>query len=117
MTAQSNTAGTYWPLALALVAVIALLGGCSTGQRLQQLSDRAADKWLNKPVTEAMTELGVPQRQRPLADLREYTWSTGVQNEPGGNCTLALVADKRGVVVDYRMDGTPRGCDRLIGSA
>jgi hypothetical protein len=115
MTIEPSTPGHAW-WHLAVPAILVILAGC-TGKQLQELSDRAGAKWLNKPVTEAMTELGAPQRQRPIADLREYTWTTGIHNERGGDCTLALIADKRGVVVDYRMDGTPLGCNRLIGKA
>jgi len=115
MTTDPSTPRFSW-LKLAVPAILLALAGC-TGKQLQELSDRAGAKWLNKPVTEAMTELGAPQRQRPIADLREYTWTTGVRNERGGDCTLALIADRRGTVVDYRMDGTPLGCNRLIAKA
>jgi hypothetical protein len=100
---------------VALAAVAALLTGC-TGQRLQELTDDAGARYLNRPVSQAMDELGAPERQRPLADLREYTWTTGVYYEQrGGYCTLALVADRRGLVVDHYLDGTPLGCNRLLG--
>ncbi|HLB17486.1 MAG TPA: hypothetical protein VJM14_21385 [Burkholderiales bacterium] len=115
MTTDPSTPRLSW-LKLAVPAILLALAGC-TGKQLQELSDRAGAKWLNKPVTEAMTELGAPQRQRPIADLREYTWTTGVRNERGGDCTLALIADRRGTVVDYRMDGTPLGCNRLVAKA
>ena len=115
MTTRSTERSWPWPI-LAFPAILVILAGC-TGQRLQELSDRAGTKWLNKPVAQAMTELGTPQRQRPIADLREYTWTTGVRGDRGGDCTLALIADARGVVVDYRMDGTPLGCNRLIDKA
>lgn len=103
------------PAVLAVAAAVALLG--CTGQRLNQLSNQASARFLNQPLAQAVNELGAPQRQRPIADLREYTWSTGVPGDRGGDCTLSLIADRRGVVVDYRMDGTPLGCDRLLGKA
>ena len=115
MTTEPSTPTLSWQN-LAVLTILVVLAGC-TGKQLQELSDRAGAKWLNKPVTEAMTELGAPQRQRPIADLREYTWTTGVRNERGGDCTLALIADRRGTVVDYRMDGTPLGCNRLVAKA
>lgn len=116
MTIEPTTPRAPRPAILAVAAVVALLAGC-TGQRLQQLSDQAGARYLNHPVAQAMNELGPPQRQRPIADLREYTWTTGVRGERGGDCTLALIADRRGVVVDHQMDGTPLGCGRLIGKA
>jgi hypothetical protein len=51
-----------------------------------------------------------------IADLRAYVWSTGVPNEPGGNCRLRLVADPGGTVVDYTIEGTPLGCGRILKS-
>ena len=102
---------------LAMAAIVALLAACSTGERLYQLRTDVAEKYMNTPVSQAIQELGQPNRQRPVNDLREYTWTTGVYNMPGGDCRLALIADRRGVVVDYRMEGTPRGCSRLLGSA
>lgn len=117
MTSEPSLPRASRPAILAVAAVAALLAGCSTGKRLDQLSERAGARYLNQPVAQAMSELGAPQRQRPIADLREYTWTTGVPNDRGGDCALALIADRRGVVVDYRMDGTPLGCHRLIGGA
>ena len=116
MTIELTTPRAPRPAILAVAAVVALLAGC-TGQRLQELSDQAGARYLNQPVSQAMSTLGAPQRQRPIADLREYTWTTGVRGDRGGDCTLALIADRAGVVVDYRMDGTPLGCNRLIGKA
>jgi len=115
MTTEPSTPRPSWPN-LAVPAILVILAGC-TGKQLQELSDRAGARYLERPVSQAMNELGAPQSQRPIADLREYTWTTGVRGERGGDCTLALIADRRGVVVDYRMDGTPLGCSRLIGKA
>jgi len=115
MTTEPSTPRPSWPN-LAVPAILVILAGC-TGKQVQELSDRAAARYLDNPVSRAMNELGPPQRQRPIADLREYTWTTGVSGERGGDCTLALITDRRGVVVDYRMDGTPLGCSRLIGKA
>lgn len=50
-----------------------------------------------------------------MADLRAYTWETGREGELGGNCRLTLMADPRGIVVDYAIEGTPLGCRRLLG--
>ena len=115
MTTEPSTPRHAWRN-LAVPAILAILAGC-TGAQVQEVSDRAGARYLHNPVSRAMTELGPPQRQRPIADLREYTWTTGVRGDRGGDCTLALIADGRGVVVDYRMDGTPLGCNRLIGKA
>lgn len=115
MKTEPSSPRLSW-LKLAVPAILMALAGC-TGKQLQELSDRAAARYLHNPVSRAMTELGPPQRERPLADLREYTWTTGVSGGRGGDCTLALIADRRGVVVDYRMDGTPLGCNRLIAKA
>jgi len=115
MTSEPSAPRRAWRN-LAVPAILAILAGC-TGKQLQELSDRAGARYLERPVSQAMNELGAPQSQRPIADLREYTWTTGVRGDRGGDCTLALIADRRGVVVDYRMDGTPLGCNRLIGKA
>jgi hypothetical protein len=115
MTTKPSTLRLSWPN-LAVPALLVILAGC-TGKQLQELSDRAGARYVNQPVSQAMNELGAPRYQRPIADLREYTWTTGVRNDRGGDCTLALIADRRGVVVDYRMDGTPLGCNRLLGKA
>jgi len=112
MTIEPTTPGRL-RVNLAVPAILVILAGC-TGKQLQELSDRAGARYLNTPVWQAMNELGPPQRQRPINDLREYTWTTGVRNDRGGDCTLALIADRRGTVVDYRMDGTPLGCNRLL---
>jgi hypothetical protein len=99
---------------LPLLVIVGLLAGC-TGKQLQELGDQAGAKYLNQPVTQAMTELGAPRYVRPINDLREYTWTTGVYYEQrGGYCVLTLIADRRGTVVDHRMDGTPLGCNRLL---
>ncbi len=104
---------TIRPNAILALAAAAALAGC-TGKQLQELGDQAAAQYVNAPISKAMTELGAPRYQRPINDLREYTWTTGVRNDRGGDCTLALIADRRGTVVDYRMDGTPMGCNRLL---
>ena len=117
MTTRPRSAKQRELALLAMAAIVALLAACSTGERLYQLRTDVAEKYMNTPVSQAIQELGQPDRQRPVADLREYTWTTGVYNMPGGDCRLALIADRRGVVVDYRMEGTPRGCSRLLGSA
>lgn len=115
MTPKPSTPSPAW-LNLAVPAILVILAGCS-GKQIQELGERAAARYLDNPVSRAMSELGPPQRQRPIADLHEYTWTTGVSGGRGGDCTLALITDKRGVVVDYRIDGTPLGCNRLIGKA
>ena len=115
MTTAPSTPRHVWRN-LAVPAILVILAGC-TGKQVQEVSDRAGARYLERPVSQAMNELGPPQRQRPIADLREYTWTTGVRGDRGGDCTLALITDRRGVVVDYRMDGTPLGCNRLIGKA
>jgi len=117
VVAQPSPAKQPELVLLATAAILVLLAACSTGERLYQLRTDVAEKYMNAPVAQAMQELGPPNRERPLADLREYTWTTGVYNRPGGDCRLALISDRRGVVVDYRMEGTPRGCSRLLGSA
>ena len=104
---------TVRPIAI-LVLTAAAVAGC-TGKQLQDLGGQAATTYVNAPITKAMNELGAPRYQRPINDLREYTWTTGVYYEQrGGYCVLALIADRRGTVIDYRMDGTPMGCDRLL---
>jgi hypothetical protein len=114
MTTERNPARGQRLAIFVAAAVGVLLAGCSTGERLRDLGYDAEARYLHTPVASAVHDLGPPQRSRPLADLREYTWTTGVQGAPGGDCTLRLIADKRGVVVDYRMDGTPLGCSRLL---
>lgn len=97
-----------------LAVLVTLLAGC-TGKQLQDLGNEAAVRYVNAPISKAMNELGAPRYQRPINDLREYTWTTGVYYEPrGGYCVLALIADPRGTVIDYRMDGTPMGCNRFL---
>jgi hypothetical protein len=115
MTTEPSTPRHAW-WNLAVPAILAILAGCM-GAEVQEVSDRAAARYLHNPVSRAMSELGAPQRQRPIADLHEYTWTTGVSGGRGGDCTLALIADRSGVVVDYRMYGTPLGCNRLVAKA
>jgi len=117
VTTQPSRAKQRTLALLATAAIVALLAACSTGERLYHLRSDVASRYMHAPVSQAMQALGQPDRERPVADLREYTWTTGVYNMPGGDCRLALIADRRGVVVDYRMEGTPRGCSRLLGSA
>lgn len=96
----------------ALVVAAALLGAC-VNARIDSYATYVESRYLGAPASQALTELG-PARDRPVADLRSYVWETGREGERGGNCRLTLVADPRGIVVDYGIEGTPLGCQRLL---
>jgi hypothetical protein len=98
------------PAALAL-AVVAL-AGC-VNARIHNHAQYVELRYLGAPATQALQELG-PARDRPVADLRSYSWETGREGEMGGNCRLTLMADPNGIVVDYDIEGTPLGCSRLL---
>jgi hypothetical protein len=102
-------------LARSIVLVLPFAAACSTGVALQEMQQRVDERFVGKPIGQALTELGPPVRERPINDLRSYAWDTGWVGEPGGECLLRLVADRKGIVVDYRLDGTVRGCRRLVG--
>jgi hypothetical protein len=99
--------------AAAGLACVALATGC-TNLRIHSHAQDVEQRFLGAPATQALQALG-PTRDRPVADLRAYTWETGRPTELGGNCRLTLVADPRGIVVDYVIEGTPLGCERLLG--
>lgn len=104
-----------WPRLVALAGLAALLAGCAHG-RVQAYADQVEARFMGGPATRAVQELGVPKYERNIADLRAYVWETGLNNEPGGNCRLQLVADPSGKVVDYTIEGTPLGCGRILKS-
>jgi hypothetical protein len=98
---------------ITLAGLAALLAGCAYG-RIQGSADQVEQRFLGEPATRALNELGVPSREYRVADLRSYVWETGEYGQRGGNCSLTLVADPRGVIVDYTISGTPLGCNRLL---
>jgi hypothetical protein len=98
---------------ITLAGMAALLAGCAYG-RIQGSADQVEQRFLGEPAARALNELGVTSREYRVADLRSYVWETGKYGERGGNCSLTLVADPRGVIVDYTISGTPLGCDRLL---
>jgi hypothetical protein len=102
--------------ALALAAAAAGLLGCAHG-RIQEYANQVETRFMGAPAAQALKELGPPKREQANADLRSYFWETGEIGEPGGNCRLRLVADPRGTVVDYTIDGTPLGCHRILTRA
>jgi hypothetical protein len=112
---RESTAGTRLRL-IALTSLVALLAGCYYG-RIQDSADLVEMRFLGQPAASALNELGAPSREHRVADLRSYTWETGEYGRRGGNCTLTLIADPRGTVVDYNMRGTPLGCHRLLRQA
>lgn len=100
-------------LATAIAVVAASVAGCTHG-RIQDYADRVGTRYIGEPVTLALNELGKPKREYPTADLRTYVWETGAEGALGGNCRLSMVSDRRGVIVDYAINGTPLGCHRLL---
>jgi hypothetical protein len=98
---------------VAIAGMVALLAGCMYG-RVQDFAEQVESRYLGAPVARALGELGLPNHDYPIADLHSYVWETGRQSSLGGNCTLSLVADRRGTVVDYDISGTPLGCRRLL---
>lgn len=100
---------------LALLAAAAFLGGC-VNPRIQDSATQVETRFMGEPASRALNELGPPRWESPMADLRSYVWQTGQDGARvlGGFCRLQLVADPRGKVVDYTIDGTPLGCDRLL---
>jgi hypothetical protein len=100
---------------LTILAASAFLGGC-VGPRVMPYANEVKTRYLGEPATRALKELGPPRWESPVADLRSYVWQTGQAGAGalGGYCRLQLVADPRGTVVDYAIDGTPLGCSRLL---
>jgi hypothetical protein len=99
--------------AAALAALCTTLLGCAN-PRIQAYANQVESRFMGAPAAEALKALGPPAREQRVADLRSYYWETGRVGEPGGNCQLRLVADPRGMVVDYTLDGTPLGCQRIF---
>jgi len=100
---------------LTLAALAAALAGCHPFYgRVQDVSHRVEAQYLGAPVARALGDLGLPSREWSIADLHSYTWETGKQGALGGNCTLRLVTDRSGTVVDFNLNGTPLGCNRLV---
>lgn len=98
---------------LAPLAAAALLAGC-VGPRVLPYANEVETRYLGEPATRALNELGPPRSESRRADLQSYVWQTGQAGALGGYCRLQLVADPRGKVVDYAIDGTPLGCGRLL---
>jgi hypothetical protein len=94
-------------------ATVALLAGCASG-RILGYANHVESRYLGEPAARALSELGAPRDDRRVADLRNYVWTTGQDGALGGTCRLQLVADPRGVIVDYTISGTPLGCRRLL---
>ena len=95
-------------------AVLIALGlaGCS-GARLDDLTERVDARYIGSPVIRALADFGPADRERRINGLQSYAWAT--RPAPGGgDCTLLLVTDSRGIVIDYRLDGSLRGCGRLV---
>jgi hypothetical protein len=95
-------------------AVLIALGlaGCS-GARLDDLTERVDARYIGSPVSRALADFGPADRERRINGLQSYAWAT--RPAPGGgDCTLLLVTDSRGIVIDYRLDGSLRGCGRLV---
>jgi hypothetical protein len=97
----------------AALAASVVLPGCTAG-RVYPQAHEVERRFMGAPATEALKALGPPTREQQVADLRSYWWETGQAGELGGTCRLRLVADPRGTVVDYSIDGTPLGCDRIL---
>jgi hypothetical protein len=99
----------------AILAAAALLVGC-VNPRIHDSVTQIEARFLGEPATRALNELGPPRWESRIADLRSYVWETGQAGAGalGGFCRLQLVADPRGKVVDYAIDGTPLGCGRLL---
>ncbi len=97
-----------------VLAAVPFAAAC-TGTSLVELQQRVDQRYFGEPVSRAVADLGPPASERAFSDLRWYTWDTGVQGKLGGHCTLRLVADRQGTVVDYWFDGSPGGCRRLVG--
>lgn len=98
----------------AVGATLALLAACGHHGRIQDHAIAVQTRYLGQPAAQAIADLGAPRVTEPRADLRSHFWETGVDGRPGGNCLLELVADARGVIVDYTLRGTPLGCERLL---
>lgn len=98
---------------IAAAAAVVLLAGCASG-RVQDYANQVESRYLGEPAARALSELGAPHQDRRVADLRNYVWETGQTGALGGTCRLLLVADPRGVIVDYALNGTPLGCRRLL---
>ncbi|HSD53904.1 MAG TPA: hypothetical protein VLC47_07040 [Burkholderiales bacterium] len=113
MRSEIESAAQFGPALIGLAGLVVLLAGCTYG-RVQDYADQVQARFLGEPATRALTELGAPRSERRVADLRSYVWETGEYGMRGGNCRLLLVADPRGVIVDYTISGTPLGCRRLM---
>ena len=98
---------------LTAVATVTLLAGCAPA-RIQEYANQVEARYLGEPAARALKELGAPRQEWRVADLQNYAWETGESGALGGNCRLQLVADPRGVIVDYAISGTPLGCRRLL---
>jgi hypothetical protein len=96
-----------------VAAVVAHLAGC-TNARIWDYAGQVESRFLGEPAARALNELGPPRQEGRIADLRSYVWETGQPGALGGTCRLLLVADPRGVIVDYSLNGTPLGCRRLL---
>ena len=103
----------YAPRSLFFAVLIDLgLAGCS-GARLDDLTERVDARYIGSPVSRALADFGPADRERRINGMQSYAWAT--RPAPGGgDCTLLLVTDSRGIVIDYRLDGSLRGCGRLV---
>jgi hypothetical protein len=110
---ERQFAARFRPALITATAAVALLAGCANG-RIQAYADQVESRFLGEPAARALNELGPPSQVRRVADLRSYVWETGQAGAVGGDCRLLLVADPRGVIVDYTINGTPLGCRRLL---
>lgn len=113
MRSEPRFAARFRPALITVTAAVALLAGCANG-RIQTYADQVESRFLGEPAARALNELGPPREDRRVADLRSYVWETGQAGALGGACRLLLVADPRGVIVDYTISGTPLGCRRLL---
>ncbi|KQM33593.1 hypothetical protein ASF03_07740 [Rhizobium sp. Leaf68] len=132
----------YKQLKVISLFVLAGLGGCVTSEQI----DAGVTTLEGKSYKEAFAKLGFPDEERKIAGQTVYLWNnrdSGTFTVPtyetattyvGGqavttsftgshtrsydyHCTLKLVVDPKGTVIDASVDGNIGGCERYAALA
>lgn len=85
------------------------LGGCAFGSSaLNPLAN-----YVGQPVQSVFAAIGYPDRQEIVAGNTVYHW--GTDQPEGPSCTVKVVANPAGIVLEWDAYGNAYGCDRYAG--
>lgn len=94
---------------LIVVALVALLvAGCATHESIAR---GIREKYVGRPLAEAMKGLGYPDRETVISGRRIVTWEV----KGDLDCALRMEVNDRDMVVGSSISGTLGGCSVFEG--